>query len=55
MKAKDFFILPHPQVAGYVALKATDHARWLAGMQGLRHKFLRESGNASLKEMHKFV
>lgn len=55
MKSKDFFILPHPQVSDYMALKGSDHARWVAGMQGLRRKFLRESESGDLKEMHKFV
>lgn len=55
MLAKEFLILPHPQVTDYVALKGSDHARWLAGMRGLRRKFLRESESGDLKEMHKFV
>ncbi len=55
MRAKDFLILPHPQVAGYVALRGSDHSRWLNGMQGLRHKFLRDSESGDLKDMHKFV
>lgn len=55
MTAKEFLILPHPQVSEYVALKGSDHARWLAGMQGLRRKFLRDSESGDLKEMHKFV
>lgn len=28
-----FLILPHPQVATYVQRKASDHDRWIAGMQ----------------------
>lgn len=55
MNAKEFLILPHPQVSEYTALKGSDHARWLTGMQGLRRKFLRDSENGDLKEMHKFV
>ncbi|MGH1576090.1 SDR family oxidoreductase [Planktotalea sp.] len=55
MKKKEFFILPHPQVSEFVALKATDHARWVAGMKDLRRKFLRESECGDLKEMHKFI
>lgn len=55
MITKEFLILPHPQVSEYVALKGTDHARWLSGMQGFRRKFLRDSENGDLKEMHKFI
>jgi hypothetical protein len=28
-----FLILPHPEVAKFLALKATDPERWLAGMR----------------------
>ena len=28
-----FLILPHPKVADYFAVKATDYERWLAGMR----------------------
>jgi NAD(P)-dependent dehydrogenase (short-subunit alcohol dehydrogenase family) len=31
-----FLILPHPEVAKYMAVKATDPDRWLAGMRRLR-------------------
>jgi NAD(P)-dependent dehydrogenase (short-subunit alcohol dehydrogenase family) len=31
-----FLILPHPEVAGYMAVKATQPERWLAGMRKLR-------------------
>jgi NAD(P)-dependent dehydrogenase (short-subunit alcohol dehydrogenase family) len=55
MKAKDFLILPHPKVADYVSLKGSDRARWLAGMQGLRSKFLRETDGGDLKEMYKYT
>ena len=30
-----FLILPHPEVAKYMAVKATDTERWLAGMRRL--------------------
>lgn len=35
-----FLILPHPEVATYVAGKGTDHPRWLAGMRRLRRRIL---------------
>lgn len=33
-----FLILPHPEVAGYYALRATDTDRWLRGMRGLQRR-----------------
>ena len=38
--AEMFLILPHPEVAGYVAKKATEHERWLAGMRKLQLRVL---------------
>ena len=38
--AERFLILPHPEVAGYMAKKATDHERWLAGMRKLQFRVL---------------
>jgi NAD(P)-dependent dehydrogenase (short-subunit alcohol dehydrogenase family) len=38
-----FLVLPHPEVAGYYAARATDTDRWLAGMRRLQRK-LDESG-----------
>jgi NAD(P)-dependent dehydrogenase (short-subunit alcohol dehydrogenase family) len=35
-----FFILPHPEVADYMALKANDHGRWLGGMRKLQRRVL---------------
>ena len=35
-----FLILPHPEVAEYMALKATDLPRWLAGMRKLQRRVL---------------
>lgn len=36
LAAGDFLILPHPEVTGYEQRRATDRARWLAGMRRLR-------------------
>lgn len=33
-----FLILPHPEVAGYLALKGSAHERWLAGMRKLQRR-----------------
>jgi NAD(P)-dependent dehydrogenase (short-subunit alcohol dehydrogenase family) len=33
-----FLILPHPEVAGYYALRATEPDRWLAGMRRLQRR-----------------
>jgi NAD(P)-dependent dehydrogenase (short-subunit alcohol dehydrogenase family) len=33
-----FLILPHPEVAGYMALKGNDHDRWLGGMRKLQRR-----------------
>lgn len=33
-----FLVLPHPEVAGYYAARATDTDRWLAGMNKLQRK-----------------
>jgi NAD(P)-dependent dehydrogenase (short-subunit alcohol dehydrogenase family) len=36
--AEAFHILPHPEVARYVATRANDHERWLARMRDLQHQ-----------------
>jgi hypothetical protein len=33
-----FLILPHPQVSTYFQRKASDHDRWISGMQRFRRK-----------------
>ncbi len=35
-----FFIFPHPEVARYAELKATDHARWLGGMRKFQRRVM---------------
>jgi NAD(P)-dependent dehydrogenase (short-subunit alcohol dehydrogenase family) len=37
--AGEFLVLPHPEVRGYMARRATDHERWLAGMRKLQRRF----------------
>ena len=41
-----FLILPHPEVAKYSALRATDTERWLAGMRKLQQKIDAATGVA---------
>jgi NAD(P)-dependent dehydrogenase (short-subunit alcohol dehydrogenase family) len=36
LRDERFLVLPHPEVARYAAHRATDHARWLAGMRTLQ-------------------
>jgi NAD(P)-dependent dehydrogenase (short-subunit alcohol dehydrogenase family) len=36
IRAERFLILPHPDVADYALNRATDHDRWIRGMQKLR-------------------
>lgn len=38
LHTEDFFILPHPEVAGYAAARALQPDRWLAGMNKLQRK-----------------
>jgi NAD(P)-dependent dehydrogenase (short-subunit alcohol dehydrogenase family) len=38
IEAERFFVLPHPEVADYMALKATDPERWLGGMRKLQRR-----------------
>lgn len=36
IRSERFLVLPHPEVADYVATRATEHERWLAGMRRLQ-------------------
>ena len=36
--AERFFIFPHPEVADYVKVKASEHERWLGGMRKLQRR-----------------
>ncbi len=40
IRAETFLILPHPEVAQYMVLKATERDRWLAGMRKLQKRVL---------------
>ena len=35
-----FFVLPHPEVADYMKVKANEHARWMGGMRKLQRRVL---------------
>ena len=38
IETERFLILPHPEVAGYLAMKGSEHDRWLAGMRKLQQR-----------------
>jgi NAD(P)-dependent dehydrogenase (short-subunit alcohol dehydrogenase family) len=38
IEAEKFFVLPHPEVADYMQLKAKDPDRWLGGMRKLQRR-----------------
>lgn len=38
IEAEQFFVLPHPEVADYMQLKATEPERWLGGMRKLQRR-----------------
>lgn len=40
IEAETFFVLPHPEVAGYMQAKAADPDRWLGGMRKLQRRAL---------------
>jgi NAD(P)-dependent dehydrogenase (short-subunit alcohol dehydrogenase family) len=44
IREERFFILPHPEVAGYLSLKGSDPERWLAGMRRMQARMESERG-----------
>ena len=44
LREERFLILPHPEVAEYYAVRATDPDRWLGGMNRLQRELERERG-----------
>lgn len=40
LRDERFLILPHPEVAEYMANRGTDHGRWLGGMRKLRRRII---------------
>jgi NAD(P)-dependent dehydrogenase (short-subunit alcohol dehydrogenase family) len=55
MKARQFRILPHPVVADYAQIRATNPDQWLGGMSALRRKALRTFGSAQAQDIYKLV
>jgi len=43
IRAEEFLILPHREVAEFFALKTDDYDRWIRGMQRLRQKLTRDA------------
>jgi NAD(P)-dependent dehydrogenase (short-subunit alcohol dehydrogenase family) len=50
-----FVIMPHADVAKYTALRGSDPARWIKGMQMLRAKAMADHGSISVAEFYKLV
>jgi len=50
-----FLILPHPQVADFSGSRASDHGRWIRGMQKLRAKAIDEMGEIRPELFYKLV
>ncbi len=44
LEDKTFLVLPHDEVAGYVALRAGERDRWLGGMRKLRRMLVAKNG-----------
>lgn len=42
--ARQFYVLPHPEVATYAQRRVTDPERWLAGMRRLQTRFISPAG-----------
>jgi len=40
LRAEQFFILPHPEVATFLQNKVSDHGRWVNGMRKLQRRLL---------------
>ena len=55
MEQERFLILPHPQVADYMAFKAAEPDKWLASMRKLRARLVAKLGKLELRQMHKWM
>jgi NAD(P)-dependent dehydrogenase (short-subunit alcohol dehydrogenase family) len=55
MEAERFLILPHPQVADYMAFKATKPDKWLSAMRKMRARLIAKLGRLDLAQMHKWM
>ena len=50
-----FLILPHPEIARFVAFKSADYDKWLDAMRDLRSKVVDEIGTTDLRQLHKLL
>lgn len=55
LERESFLILPHPDVARFIAFKSTNYDKWLDVMRDLRGRILDEVGTTELSAMHSFV
>ena len=55
VEAEQFLILSHPKVRDYAMHRATDHDRWIKGMQVLREKAVETMGSATPETLYKLV
>lgn len=55
VEAGRFLILSHPEVQTYAVHRATDHDRWVTGMQMLRAKAMDRFGGIQVENFYKLV
>lgn len=55
MAARQFLVLPHPEVQKYALARAEDHDRWVSGMQNLRARSIKQFGDALPQRFYKLV
>ena len=55
IEAETFRILPHPQVADYVSLRAQEPQKWLNGMRKLKAYAEAQDGGLKLESFYKLV
>ncbi|ABG30131.1 KR domain-containing protein [Roseobacter denitrificans] len=55
VKARQFLVLPHPEVRTYALARAEDHDRWVSGMRKLRARSIKEYGDALPRRFYRLV